>query len=654
MSLSLSARPLSSPRWHAGLVATALALLVAAVYWRQLGAPFLLDDAATLTDNPSIRDLADLGRVLNPPASSFSAGRPLLNLSFALNYALGGLDPRHYRATNVAIHIANALLLWALLAQFLRRSPLLARRPGGARWIAPAAALLWALHPVQTVCVTYVSQRAESLMATFYLLTLLAFVRAVEEVRCGRWSVLAGCAAIGAVMVKEVAITAPLACLLLDRVLWAGSFRAALRQRRLTYAALGVSWLILAGLVVQTSLFSRLAVPGQAGVSLGNLTSQLRAFGEYGVLSVWPHPLIFDRGATPAALQQYPLWRGAAVLLGLGCFTFCAWRRRPALGLPPLLFLLLLLPTSSVVPVWGQPIAENRLYLPLAAACAALAGAGFTLLGRPALFACGAGALAAGALSLRRNEDYQSAERIWTVTCADAPANARARGALGVTLLAHPQRRLEAVSHLETSRRMNPLDPETHFQLAGIYESSPATLSQAMASYAECIRLSPSHALGHVKLGMLLLNAGRVAEALPHLERGVALRPDRVDYRVALGVTLTRLPDKQTEGILQLETALQIAPQHAEAHLNLGNALLAVPGSVPRAIQHYEAALKLNPNAPIAWHNLGVALTMAGRRPEAARCYENALRLAPGFSSAATKLEQLRQPQTAAETPKPR
>jgi Flp pilus assembly protein TadD len=630
-----------------------MALLISAVYFRQLGAPFLLDDAATLTDNPSIRQLTELGRVFNPPASSFSAGRPLLNLSFALNHASGGLDPRHYRATNVAIHIANAFLLWALLAQLLPRAPFATRRSPVAHWIAPAAALLWALHPIQTVCVTYVSQRAESLMATFYLLTLLAFVRSIEAVRPARWTVLAGCAAIGAVMVKEVAVTAPLACLLLDRAFWAGSFRSAFQLRRFTYAALGLSWLVLAGLVLQTSLFSRLAVPGQAGISLGNVFTQLRALGEYAILSFWPHPLIFDRGATPAALAQFPLWRGATAVLALGGFTLFAWRRSPALALPGLLFLLLLLPTSSVIPVWGQPIAENRLYLPLASLCAGLAWAGVAVLGRPALILAGAGSLAASVLTSRRNEDYRSAERIWTVTCADAPANARARGALGVALLPQPQRRADALAHLETSRRMNPLDPETHFQLAGVYESSPATQSQALASYAECVRLSPSHALGHVKLGMLLLNSGRITEALPHLEQGVALRPDRVDYRVALGVTLTRLPGRHHEGVLQLETAVSIAPQHAEAHLNLGNALLAAPATVPRAIQHFETALRLNPNAPIAWHNLGVALTIAGRRAEAARCYENALRLAPGFTSAATKLEQLRQPPPAADTPKP-
>lgn len=210
-------------------------------------------------------------------------------------------------------------------------------------------------------------------------------------------------------------------------------------------------------------------------------------------------------------------------------------------------------------------------------------------------------------------------------------------------MLAQPERHAEVRAHLEAARGVNPLDPETHFQLAGINERTPATQPQALASYLECVRLSPTHALGHVKLGMLYLNTGRAAAALPHLERGVALRPDRVDYRVALGATLARLPGRLKDAIHQLETAVEIAPSHAEAHLNLGNALAASPSTLGRAVGSYETAVRINPNSAVAWHNRGVALTMAGRRLDAERCYENALRLAPGFPSAATKLEQLRQ-----------
>lgn len=115
------------------------------------------------------------------------------------------------------------------------------------------------------------------------------------------------------------------------------------------------------------------------------------------------------------------------------------------------------------------------MYLALAPLCAGLVWVGIACLGRPALLLVGAAVMAAGVLTFRRNEDFRSEERIWTVTCAHAPANARARGSLGVALLAQPERHAEVRAHLEAARGVNPLDPETHFQLAGIYERTPAT-----------------------------------------------------------------------------------------------------------------------------------------------------------------------------------
>src|SRR5208337_2368430 len=105
------------------------------------------------------------------------------NLSLALNYAVSGFDVRGYHVTNLAIHLAAALLLFGIVRrtattfQGSRPEP---TTPPAATPIALAVALLWAVHPLQTESVTYVVQRAESLMGLFYLLTLYCFLRGVE------------------------------------------------------------------------------------------------------------------------------------------------------------------------------------------------------------------------------------------------------------------------------------------------------------------------------------------------------------------------------------------------------------------------------------------------------------------------------------------
>src|SRR5690606_16404025 len=135
---------------------------IAVAYAGALHAPFLFDDASLL-DSEALHALG--WRTVH------GTTRPLVQLSFALNWALGGAAPAGYRLVNVTIHALASLVLYALAARSLPNP--------GARGTALAIALVWALHPLQTESVTYVIQRAESLMGLCYLLTLYCVARAI-------------------------------------------------------------------------------------------------------------------------------------------------------------------------------------------------------------------------------------------------------------------------------------------------------------------------------------------------------------------------------------------------------------------------------------------------------------------------------------------
>jgi hypothetical protein len=151
-----------------------LAVAAIAVYWNVLDAPFFWDDDIAITTNQSIHEIAES---LNPPIETPVSGRPIVNLSFALNYAYGGLDPRGYHVVNVAIHIACGLLLFGVVRRTLARQ-LNAATDSSLNAIALAPALLWIVHPLLSETVDYTTQRSESLMAMFFLLTLYAAIRA--------------------------------------------------------------------------------------------------------------------------------------------------------------------------------------------------------------------------------------------------------------------------------------------------------------------------------------------------------------------------------------------------------------------------------------------------------------------------------------------
>ncbi|HEY5228526.1 MAG TPA: hypothetical protein VIJ19_08290, partial [Opitutaceae bacterium] len=228
------------------LAAAVIGVAALAAYLRSFTVPMLYDDVPTIVDNPTLRHWAS---ALAAPNATTAGGRPILNLSLALNYRIGGVSVWGYHALNLAVHVAAGLALLGIV----RRT--LAPRVGEAALpIAFAASLLWVVHPLQTESVTYIVQRAESLMGLFYLLTLYGFIRAAEPDTRSRalWtSVCVGSCALG-MGTKEVMVTAPLIVLLYDRTFVSWTFGEALRSRRKLYAALAATWVPLAFLVASS------------------------------------------------------------------------------------------------------------------------------------------------------------------------------------------------------------------------------------------------------------------------------------------------------------------------------------------------------------------------------------------------------------------
>ncbi|MCX6954267.1 MAG: hypothetical protein NTV51_19115 [Verrucomicrobia bacterium] len=218
-----------------GWVLAGLAAAAVAAYWNSFSVPLFFDDTASIVKNESIRQLWPIGPVWSPPAAAGTAGRPLLNLSFALNYAAGGLGVWGYHAVNLAIHVAAGWVLFGLVRRTLWQPRLRAQFGPAATELAAVVALLWVVHPLQTESVTYVSQRAESLVALFYLLAWYALVRSDdmdtgEEAR-RRWGAGAVAAVAAGVLTKEIIVTAPVVLFLYDTVFLAGSWRGAWARR---------------------------------------------------------------------------------------------------------------------------------------------------------------------------------------------------------------------------------------------------------------------------------------------------------------------------------------------------------------------------------------------------------------------------------------
>src|SRR5579862_3105665 len=163
--------------WRLALIAAVGVL----VYWNALSNPFIFDDHPTIETNPQIREWWNLPQVFAAEQGSPVAGRPFVTWTLALNYAMGGLDPRGYHIANLAIHVGCALLLLGLVRRTLTLPGLAARFGRDASNIALAAGLIWIVHPLKSEVVDYTAQRTEGLMALFYLLAMYASVRALTS-----------------------------------------------------------------------------------------------------------------------------------------------------------------------------------------------------------------------------------------------------------------------------------------------------------------------------------------------------------------------------------------------------------------------------------------------------------------------------------------
>src|SRR5438552_937045 len=619
-------------------VAAALLTAAALVAWaNSFRGPFIFDDLPAIVENATIRTLA-LPIALAPPHSGQPAGgRPLVNFSFALNWALGGTDVRGYHALNLAIHVLAALTLFGVVRRTLRSRPLAAKFAADATPLAFAVAALWTLHPLQTESVTYISQRAESLAGLFLLLTLYASIRGVDSRTPARWHALAVITCLLGMATKEVMYAAPLLVLLYDRIFFARTFREALRRRPWFYSGLAATWLLLGWLVTQAGNRGATAGFGLGITPWHYLLTQCGALIHYLRLAFWPTPLVLDYGiVTNNSLTK--VWPQAALLLALLGATLIALAWRPTWGFLGAWLFLLLAPTSSVLPLATQTIAEHRMYLPLAAIIAAIVAGVWRILGRRSVAVFIAIAILFGTLPARRHIAYRSAISIWQDNIAKRPDSPRPYGELA-SALSNAGRAPEALAAYETAVRFLPNYPKVHYNYAVALDAA-GRLDEAATQFELALAQLPTLADAHYELGNVRHEQGRNAEALACYEAAIRLRPD---FALAHNNAANILANfgQTDEALAQYAAAVRADPNLPDAQYNWANALAHV-GRFADALPHYEAALRLAPALVSAHENLGISLFNLGRYADAVRELEIAQGLAPDSESIRANLATAR------------
>jgi Tfp pilus assembly protein PilF len=294
---------------------------------------------------------------------------------------------------------------------------------------------------------------------------------------------------------------------------------------------------------------------------------------QYLRLAVWPFPLVFDYGAEVALPTASVLALSIAILAAIGAGLVLGWRRQPALTFFGCWFFLILAPTSSVVPVAGQPIGENRVYLSLAAV-AVLFAIGVDRIagvrGRMWLFAAAA---ALGCMTVARNRTFQTDLALWTDNVAKRPESSRAHFQHGTALLRHG-RTQEGIVALQKALAIKPAYADAHMNLAAAYFSQ-RRLDDAIRHFSLALQFKPDNPAAHSNLGSTLFQAGRKAEAAEQFRESLRLRPTYADARVNLGIVLAHL-GKTDEAIAEFQETLRQDPRNTAAREQLAALLAAL------------------------------------------------------------------------------
>ena len=605
---SSTARPMKN-NIHLLLAAVVLTVLA---YLPSLRGPFLWDDLSEIRDNPAIRTLM-------PPWRPMLEGgelphRPLPYFTFALNYAVHGLEPTGFHVVNIAIHLANGLLVWWIVRESLRRQGRLAADRADVAAVATAA--VWLVHPLATQAVSYLYQRIELMAALAALGTLAAAMAAHGSRQPWRWLALSvACCATG-MACKEWIIVVPIVVLLYDLAFMSGDWTA-IRSRSPYYAALfatwGVLWLVLR---------SQAGRYPEAGFTLGE--SLLYAANQPAVIVWYLSRLVLPTGQSldhGAVLETDLFGAGwprlaavAAFAAGLMMAVF-NMRRRPVTAFLVVAFLLLLAPTSSFVPVHDVCV-EHRMYLasviPIAAVAALIAHV------VPERMFAGAATVIVLALALitgSRNTVYRSGLAAWGDAVAKSPGSSRALSRYG-TELSVAERHDESIAACQAAVRRNPRSTAVHAALAAALLNAGRDVEAAAVSRAGLT------AGGNVPPGQdpildrLVLYLGIAADRLGD-ERGATLLAEAVRRRpesVAAREQLARAVRGRdpAEAIRQLEAVVSLDPGNADAFNNLGSLLLAT-GRPGEAILRYEACLRLVPDHAAARSNLASARDAVSR-----------------------------------------
>ena len=485
--------------------------------------PFVYDDFRTILDNGSITNLTDVRAIILRDST-----RPVVNLSYAIDYAVWGPAPFGFHVTSVLLHVLNVMLLFLVWRQLA----------GGAHSAATAglvAAGLFAVHPLMTEAVGYISGRSEVLCGSFFLLAILSFGRWMRQGGGGWWLLAAGLWGV-ALLTKEVAAMLPIVLLAYDWMFLesdvAGRRRRLVKLHAPLFAVAGVLGL------GRLAVFAFLENQEPLAFSWRFVLDQVLVAWRYLALFFVPSGQTIAHEVRPIATPWDP--KALAAAAALAATLVLAWRSRRVTRVASFgvfWFFALLVPSSLLFALGrGEGMAEHRVYLAsggLFLAAGSLVGSSMSYLSRVSALAriLGYSALVAALLAFSartflRNAIWADPVKLWREAADKAPTDPLARIVLG-EVLHDAGRHQEAVESFQAALKLDPNEPLTYFKLSMCLTES-GRAAEATAALDELRSIHPESTMVPTGLGVVALITGDPDRARNHFNQALEIDPRNV------------------------------------------------------------------------------------------------------------------------------
>ena len=576
-----------------------LALVTIAVFW-QVGNFDLInyDDWDYVRDNEYVNTGLSWENIVWAFTKSYASNwHPLTWLSHMLDCQLFGMDPGGHHLTNLFLHVANTLLLFAVLS-----------RMTGAVWRSVFVAAAFALHPLHIESVAWVAERKDVLSTLFWILTMGAYLGYVNRPNKSRYVLVLVVFGLG-LMAKPMLVTLPLILLLLDY--WplgrfqktshhknAGQDRKKIRRHllleKIPFFALSAGSSVITFFAQKEggSVMAINIIP--VGLRIANA---IISYAKYIGKMIWPSRLAVFY---PHHGNRLPLWM--VVLVAMLLFAISIWviklaKKRGYLAVGWFWYIITLLPVIGIVQVGSQAMADRYTYVPLTGIFIIIAWAGAELTAKLPYRK-----IVLTVLSVTIFSAMAVASRLQVRHWRDS-----------MTIFEHA---LEVTSDniIAHSCLVKPL-----------YEQGK--IDQALIHGYEALRINPNDFQVHINLGVILAERGKLEQTIKHYQESIRLRPDNAKVYNGIGLALDR-QGKLDSAVAYFNKALQIDPEFAKAHCNLGYALTR-QGKFDKAVEHYTRAIQITPEVPVIYKHLADVLIQQGKIAEAIEQYQQVLRLRP-------------------------